>query len=404
MRRSLIAPILLALAAAAALGWSELVGYAWSDYELANEQPFRALVHGHFGAFLDMSPIDGPSLLLRAPFAFASWIWGAGDMAIYRLVAVPGLLAGAIFGVVLWAERARVFPQARYRSVFLLLAAANPVMLIALRIGHPEELFGAVVCVAAVLAALAQRPALAGLLLGVAAGNKAWAVLAVGPVLLALEEGRRRALLVAAATGACIVLPFMLAGAASRGAVTSASSTGGVFQPWQIFWFLGSHGAEVQGFFGMVHDGSRTPPSWVGHLSHPFVVAVGLLAPLAWHLRHHGRRATSSDVLLLLALLLLTRCVFDTANNAYYHLPFLMALLMWEARTRSAPPLYTLAASAWIWFSMDKISGSVSPDLQSFLYLAWTLPALGVMIATLAARPRTAAQPTTARFQPIRSV
>ncbi|HEX6388202.1 MAG TPA: glycosyltransferase family 87 protein [Solirubrobacteraceae bacterium] len=403
MRRVPLAPILLALVGATFLGWAELVGYAWTDYELANEKPFRALVHGQLGAFFDSAPIDGPSLLLRAPFALLSWIWGAGDMAIYRLVAVPGLLAGAILGVVLWAERARLYPLARYRNVFLLLAAANPVMLIALRIGHPEELFGAVLCVAAVLAALGNRPTLAGLLLGVAIGNKAWAVLAVGPVLLALGEGRRRALAIAVVVAGCIVAPFMLSG--SREEVTSASSTGGVFQPWQVFWFFGSQVDQVAGFFGVVHEDFRTPPAWAGRLSHPLVVALGFLVPVVWWLRHRGRRATSHDALLMLALLLLARCVFDTANNAYYHLPFLMALLMWEARTRSAPPVYTLAASAWIWLSMDELRADLAPDLQSLIYLAWALPALVVMTRALVSRgERRAAQPTAARFQPIRSV
>jgi hypothetical protein len=397
MRRVPLAPILLALAGAAFLGWSELVGYAWSDYELANEQPFHALVHGNLSGFFSTAPIDGPSLLLRAPFALLSWIWGASDMAVYRLVAVPGLLAGAVFGVVLWAERARLYPLARYRSVFLLLAAANPVMLIALRIGHPEELFGAVICVAAVLAALAGRATLAGVLLGVAMGNKAWAVLAIGPVLLALDDGRRRALVIAIAVAGCIVAPFLLFGS-SRDAVASASSTGGVFQPWQAFWFFGAHADNIAGFFGVEHAGFRAPPAWAGHVSHPLVVALGVLVPGVLWLR--GRRP---DPLLLLALLLLARCVFDTANNAYYHLPFLMALLAWEARTRETPPLFTLAASAWIWLSMDKLRPDLAPDTQALLYLAWALPALALLAGALLGRPQ-AAQPTAARFQPIRSV
>jgi uncharacterized membrane protein len=70
------------------------------------------------------------------------------------------------------------------------LVAGNPLMLQALSIGHPEELLGAALCVGAVLAALHKRPWLAAVLLGLAVGNKAWAVLAIGPVLLALDQRR----------------------------------------------------------------------------------------------------------------------------------------------------------------------------------------------------------------------
>ena len=70
------------------------------------------------------------------------------------------------------------------------LCAANPITLRALDIGHPEELLGAVLCAGAVLAALRGRATLAGVLLGLAMANKAWAVLAIGPVLLALPERR----------------------------------------------------------------------------------------------------------------------------------------------------------------------------------------------------------------------
>jgi hypothetical protein len=34
----------------------------------------RTLVHGHLGAFFQTAPIEGPSLLLRAPFALMSWL------------------------------------------------------------------------------------------------------------------------------------------------------------------------------------------------------------------------------------------------------------------------------------------------------------------------------------------
>ena len=121
------------------------------------------------------------------------------------------------------------------------LCAANPITLRALDIGHPEELLGAVLCAGAVLAALRGRATLAGVLLGLAMANKAWAVLAVGPVLLALPERRRRSLLIAGAIAIAFVPPLLLAAppSASPG---GAVHTDEIFQPWQVWWFLGATG------------------------------------------------------------------------------------------------------------------------------------------------------------------
>jgi hypothetical protein len=56
--------------------------------------------------------------------------------------------------------------------------------------GHPEELLGAVLCIAAVLVAMRGRAVWAGVLLGLAIANKEWGLVAVGPVLLALPRER----------------------------------------------------------------------------------------------------------------------------------------------------------------------------------------------------------------------
>ena len=81
------------------------------------------------------------------------------------------------------------------------------------------------------------RPTLAGVLLGLAVANKAWALLAVGPVLLALHADRGRALAIAGAIAAaswrrCCWPP-------GDGAPGRRAATGEIFQPWQVWWFLG---------------------------------------------------------------------------------------------------------------------------------------------------------------------
>jgi len=101
-------------------------------------------------------------------------------------------------------------------------------------------------------------------------------------------------------------------------------------------------------------------------------------ATLLWR-RRHGAKPASTDVLLLLALLFLARCVLDAANNGYYHLPFLVALASWEALERERPPVVSVAAAGLVWLTVVKLPGSISPDAQCATYLAWALPALAAL-------------------------
>jgi hypothetical protein len=377
VRHRLVAPTLLAIAIAVAYGWAELTGYLWTDYELLNEGPLRALVHAHLGAFFQTAPVEGPSLLLRSPFALAAWLWGGSDMAVYRMVAVPGLLAGVVLAVTLWELRQRRFPRARWGLLVVALVAGNPLMLQALSIGHPEELLGAALCVSAVLAALYKRPWLSAVLLGLALGNKAWAILAIGPVMLALDRRRWSVLALASGVAALLVAPFLLA-ETSRGAMMTAGGTYDMLQPWQVWWPLGEHGHVIHGFFGVLKPGYRLAPGWIGHVTHPLIAFLVVPATLMWR-RRHGPKPASVDVLLLLALLFLARCVLDAANNSYYHLPFLIALVAWEALARERPPVLSVAAAGLVWLTVVKLPEYISPDAQCAAYLAWTLPALAAL-------------------------
>lgn len=386
MPRRLLPLLLLGLVAAALTAWTAMSGgYLWTDYEHANVEPFRAIADGDWPAFFQTAPIEGPSLLMRAPFALLPSLWGGGDTAIFWTVAIPGVMAGAFLGVGLYELHRRAFPLARWGLVVLLLAAANPLSYRALEIGHPEEILGAVLCVAAVIAALRDRPWLAAVLLGLALANKAWAVLAIGPVLLALREHRWRTLLTAFAVGGLFVAPFLLNGAA-REALTSAGSTDAVFQPWQVFWPLGAHGEEIRGFGNILKPGYRSAPGWIAPITHPLIAFLVLPASLLW-LRMRGRER-SVDILLLLALLFLLRCGLDVANNAYYHVPFVIALLAWEALRSSRPPIASLTATVAFWLTCVKAPEFASPDVQWAMYMAVALPSVvALFCAAYGVRP-----------------
>jgi hypothetical protein len=398
---------LLAGGASAAMAWLGLYGFAWNDYDNEARPALDALIHGHPLQFLQLAPAYGGSLVERAPFALVPSLWGGGELAVYRMVALPCLLAAAVLGVWLVARMRAERRSTLARAVALGLCVANPLTLRALELGHPEELFGACMCVAAVLLAARDRPLLAGALLGLAIANKEWALLGLVPVLLALPPGRRlRCLATASALASAILLPLTLV--SSSGFLTSARGIAAppatIFQPWQVWWFLGHHGALVHGLYGAPKVGYRVGPSWAGSVSHPAILLAGLLLfATLWLARYRATpsggvlrrlyapaRSHERDALLALALLLLLRCLLDTWDTVYYPLPFVLALLAWETRgpTAARPPVLALSSTVLAWVGFQWLPNHVSPDAQSAFFLAWTLPLAALLAATLYAPGR----------------
>jgi hypothetical protein len=425
MRQGLRENGLCALAAcvgSATIAWLGLYGFAWNDYEVEARPAFNALVHGHVLDFLRLAPAYGGSLIERAPFALVPGLWGGGDLAVYRMVAVPCLLAAAVLGVWLVAGMRIRGSSLLARAVLLGICVANPITLRALELGHPEELLGGALCVAAVLLATRGRSLAAGVVLGLAIANKEWALLAAGPVLLAVPPGRRvRTLAGAFATAAAVLAPLALV---SSGGFTAAGSAvaappSSIFQPWQLFWFLGHHGSLVRGIFGATKPGYRLAPGWIGSLSHPLVVIAGIgVAGVAWMgrakaaspnggrgaaaRRLRGVRISGQEALLMLALVMLLRCLLDTWDAVYYPLPFILALLTWEG-TRHAvrPPLLALSCTVLAWVSFQWLPQHVSPDAQAAFFIAWTLP-LTAWLAASVLRLDRAPRATDARPRPAR--
>lgn len=480
MRRLVRENALCALAAttaSAAIAWIGLYGFAWNDYEVEVEPAVDALTRGHVLEFLRLAPSYGGSLIERAPFALLPGLWGGGELAVYRMLALPCLLAAVALAVWLCAQMRgtadRPGRSRLARTIVVGVCVANPLTLQALELGHPEELLGACLCVAAVLLAARGRAVWAGALLGLAIANKEWAVLAVGPALLALPVDARarpvgartrpldmlappvdtrarpvgalvirlgtlarrwraplRCLLSAAAVSAIVLAPLLAASARfSATASAAAVPAGGIFQPWQLWWFLGWHGPLVHGLFGSPKPGYRTGPAWTSAISHPLIVAAGVaLAGAVWLARRRrarhdaggfaprgpiGQPGREREALLTLALVMLVRCVLDTWDTAYYMLPFVIALVAWEARGDGPRlPLLALSCTALAWLSFEGLPDhGASPDVQAALFLAWTLPLCAWLARTLyapgrsarrrssrgtAARPRAGGQPPAA--------
>lgn len=370
---------LLALGASFAMGWLTLVGFAWSDYEAEVLPAYNALLRGHVISFLRLAPAYGGSLLERAPFALAPELWGGGAFAVYRMVALPCLLAAAALGVFLVHRMRAAGHSTLARAVALGVCVANPITLRGLEFGHPEDLLGGCLCVAAVLVAERQRPLTAGLLLGLAIANKEWALLAIGPVLLVLPANLRlRCALSAGVSAGAILAPFTLAahGVFGGDAQLTPVSSSPIFQPWQVWWFLGRHVPRVYGAFGAVKLNYRVAPAWVNTVSHPLIILFGFAVAGALWLRVRAKPLPLRDALLALALVLLARCLLDTWDFIYYSMPCVLALLAWETHgAPKRPPVIALCLTIALWLNFYWIpEHGYSPDFESALLMAWALP------------------------------
>jgi hypothetical protein len=357
----------------------------WLDYNIEARPAFDALVSGHVADFLHSAPAYGGSLLLRAPFVLAARAFGAGEHWMYRASVIPVLLAcGALAW---WLSSRMARDNARWLAGLVVVGVCvlNPIAMQAVLLGHPEDLFGAVLCVAAVLCAIHDRPIWAGILLGLAIANKEWALLAVGPVLVALPRRRLLSLLWAAAVAGSIIAPFAIAGSVNLNHGLNGLpgvNTGPVFTPRQIWWFFGSlHMFRDQG----VVYATRSPPSWIVGLAHPLIVAISIPLTLLYvHLRRQ-RFSAASDGLLLLAFLFLLRCVLDPWDISYYATPFLIALVTWETIRFKRLPVLAVTASFFAWFLYVRSSASLNPSVMNRQAMSFLLVSL-FAVAAMACR------------------
>ena len=266
-------------------------------------------------------------------------------------------------------------PLAERAALVGVLLVAAPVVDL-LDAGHPEEALAAVLCVAAVLVAIADRPVAAALALGAAIAVKPWALIAIGPVLLAAPRARVLIGLGAAAMVGVLYLPLLLLDSGHVIGVTRgvATTDGWIFKPQQMWWPLRTEHpfGGVSGFSG---------PGWLRSVSHPLivVVAMAISAGAGWQrLRPaRGRLAASfepRDALLLLALVALLRCVLDPWNSVYYVLPCVLALAAWEAMGPRGLPALSAGVLALTWLTFIGLRDVVGWDGLAAAYLVWAVP------------------------------
>jgi hypothetical protein len=104
-------------------------------------------------------------------------------------------------------------------------------------------------------------------------------------------------------------------------------------------------------------------------ISEPLAIACTLALSLLFWFRR--RSYELADALMLLALVMLVRCMLDPLAISYHHLPFYVALAGSEVvRTRRLPAL-TIGTAGVLLLTSEL---ATMPNLQNAIYLAWTVP------------------------------
>jgi hypothetical protein len=378
--RARLAPACAVALVLGASAWIAASASALGDYPRDAGPAIRALAAGDVGRFFDLQPLMGSfSLLLRAPFAALAGS-GASDLTLYRLGAFPCIAAAGLLGLALARELRGRGGSPLAQALVTAACVTTPLTFAALEWGHPEELLGASLAIGAVIAALRGHGAAAIVLLGLALGTKQWAVIAVGPVLLAWPGSRARLAAGAGALAGLLTVPLAILGPdAFSNIARQTAQAKGVTSAVSVWWPLAS--AERRTIGGGESFTYYDLPDWVAGVSRPLIVLLPLaLALVLWRRRPEG---LGGDVLALLALGFLLRCLLEPVNNEYYHVPFLLSLAAWDAHRRRGLPLTALLAAGALWLTFARVAHLHDPALTNAFYLGWTVPLAAYLAAVL---------------------
>jgi hypothetical protein len=361
-----------------------------------------ALSHGDLREFFaEQPPMGSFSLLLRTPPAVVSNLADGNDLVVYRSGVFICVLAAGLLAVFLAMSMIR---RGRPWTIWALVAAAivvNPLTYQAAYWGHPEEVLAAALTVGALIASGRRRWLLGGLMLGAALATKQWAALAVVPALIAAPAGTRvRLALTASALAAALTVPMLAADPdrfqAAQEMVSSASSYTNTVTATNLWWPFASKSTDegIDGFGQTTTITQYSLPDDVGRVLHLGVIAVALALSLLYA-RRRGR-GNPDDVLQLVALLFLLRCVLDPLTFSYHHVPFLIALISFEALRRPVPVLSAVAIGALLIMN-EVVVPLGEPVVINAFYLAWTIPLAALMALSLFAPRRYEALSWTSR-------
>lgn len=384
---------LVAFIAVLLLGLSMLLTPAFTDFEAEAEPALQALIAGRIADGLQVMPFYAGSVLVAAPFAALADLFGGGDLAVFRAVAIPGAVGVATLATVAGRWLRDAGADRRIQLLTVGAIALSPAVASSWQYGHFEEPLVAAVAIGGLIVAARgdDRSALVGgALLGLACGGKLWAVVVI-PVALAAMPNRRaavRLLAASAAAGAILLAPYVIARADQVGVI--AGGTGQIFSEGNIWWFFGSVNPAYDPTRDAIQlmttaNSPRLGPALVEAHARKLIVLVAVVLSAVWWQRcARGRGLTVEQrvaaVLALAAAVLWLRALLDPWFQPYYLAPALMAAFLADARAGRFPVL-ALVAWAAIWL----LDGQSAPDLgldadqASALSLAWMVP-VGIVL------------------------
>jgi len=320
----------------AASGWIAHKSNTEWDYPIDAGPPIDALIHGRLHDFLSAHPVMGPlSLVFRAPFAALGQAIGNGGpdnnyLDDYRYGTFACLVVAGVFGIALarFAERLGRGPLVCGAAV--VLSIVNPVSLRAVHFGHAEEIFGAALLAGAMLAAVARRPWLAAGLVALAVANKQWGVIGLPAVLVVMWAAvgwRRLRTPVLIVVGIFLLIGIPLLAVDAHGLVDLTKRMADLRHTyvWPASLWYGLAPELPPAKAAISQPGLHDMPDLLGLVARPLIILVGIAVPLA--LAHRVRDDVLHRAFPLLALVMLLRCALDPADNGYYHVPFLIALI-----------------------------------------------------------------------------
>jgi hypothetical protein len=350
----------------------------------------NALAHGRVAVFFRDQRLMGPvSEVAQAPFVALA---DGKSRTRYRAGLFVCLLVLAAFGYVLARTAARRGWPWWSQLLVAVGAVWNPMTHWVIRYGHQEEIVAALLVIAAVAAARRGRAGAAGVLLGLSVATKLWTIAAVPLVLVAALPRAGRSAWTCAVTAVIVLGIAALASPATfrandhqLGRLGSAPGTVSRTDAWfaaaSPAVLLVPVAQDAAGRVTSVPENVFRAPRIIGPLGHALVLvaAVGMAMLLL--------RAPPTErwpaLWLALALVLLLRCILDSGDRSYYHLPFLLALLAYEVEARRTAPWLALIACC-LFEAFTQLSGHIHSDAGlGFAYCAWSVPLAIAMFVEL---------------------
>jgi hypothetical protein len=334
--------------------WIAWTAGSVSDWAIAGYPAVHPLAHGDVGGSLSHETLMGPfAILVEAPF---SALAGGTELSEYRWASLPCLFALGCLGVYLASLARHRGASPLTQALIGILCLVNPLTFEALGNGHPEELLTASLAVGAIATASQGHRGRTAVLLGLAISSKQWALIAVLPALMALPGQRFRVGLGAIAIVALLFFPRLVASPESfTSSQNSAAHVPSVVTPLSVWYPLSTEMTERYQVGSMDLVATRHKPAeLVRRFAHPLVILLSFALPPLLALRRRRLGLAAADAMALFALLALLRCILDPVDNLYYHLPFLVALIGWDALTVRGLPVRALAGSGvalffWNW-------------------------------------------------------